>query len=181
MHVSKTRSNFPNLEIGGALMGSGRNLTPNAAGGVKSTELGLAVRRLQLSLSSVSIAVTEALDYASLKLVDFPDGNYLVVGANVDLSFTGTGGVDTPEDMDVGVGTAAASASTLATTMIDIAAKIDASAGGVVQGGGAVNLVLAASSDAAYLNVAGAIDTDGTMVMSGTVELFYIDLGDPAA
>lgn len=182
MHKSNVRTSLPNLEVGGALLGSGRATTLGT--GVRGDDHALVPRKARFVFTAQALAITEALDYASLKLCDLPDGNIMILGALVNLTFTGTGGVDTPANVDMALGTAAASASTLSGAMLDIVAKIDATAGGVVQGGSTdteAPQIIAASSDAIYLNVADVIGTDGTLVLTGEIELIYLDLGDPAA
>lgn len=185
MHQSRTRSSFPNLEVGGAIIGSGRSVTPNAAAGVALTPLSLVPRRAQLRLENVAVAVDADDDFGSVKLLDLPDGNLVVIGALVDLTFVGADGIDTPANVDVAIGTVATASSGFTNSgEDDIVPKLDGTAGGVVQGGPTATEALgflAASSDSVYLNVGVSIGSDGSATFNGTVELIYLDLGDPAA
>ena len=181
MHASKVRTSLPNLEVNGAHLKAGRAATPNTAAGVKLVEEVLLPRKMVFHVST-TIAITEALDYASVKLCDLPTGQSYVLGALADLTATGTGGVDTIENLDVGVGTAAASNATLATTMINVLAKIDSTAGGVVQGTTAVPVAVSGTTPDLFLNIAVAsLSVDGSVTLTGTIEVTLLDLGDAAA
>jgi hypothetical protein len=186
MHKSKVRTSLPNLEVDGARLGSGRAVTANAAGGVRLEDRSLAVRRARFRLDSLSVAMEADDDFGSVKLCDLPDGNLIIVGALVDLVAVGVDGSAAGLDsIDVAVGTAPVASTTFANAgEDDIVPKLDADAGGVIQGGptGTEALgFLAASSDSVYLNVVDVITADGAIEFTGWVELLYIDLGDPAA
>jgi hypothetical protein len=181
MHVSKTRSRFPNLEIEGAKAKSGRHLTPNTASGIKAKQEALTPRRAVFDIDT-TITVTAALDYGSVKLCDLPTGTMLILGALADGVVTGTGTGFDVANVDVGVGTAAASAATLATTMINVLSKLDGTAvTGVVQGANTAALEVEGTTPDLFLNVAVALSGDGTVRFVGRIEVLYIDLGDPAA
>lgn len=181
MQSSKVRTNLANAEVDGALLRAGLNLTPNAAAGVTQKAKGAVIRRATLKLTNFAVAVTAANDYGGTKLADLPNGNVLVLGAVVNLTFTSTGIDTTPANVDVAVGTVVASNATLSGTMLNIVPKIDATAGSVVRGAATSTeaaKVFATSSSGIFLNVAAATTVDGSLSFSGTVEFFYLDLGD---
>ena len=182
VHKSTVPTILSNASVGGAKLEAGLNVTPNIAIGVTQSAQAALPRRALFRLENVALAVTAAQDFGSVKLADLPDGNLLVLGCVVDLTFVGAGGVDTPANVDVGVGTAAASNATLASTMINVCPKIDSTSGSVVKGASGTSqlAVLAASSTDLFLNVGVAISSDGSLTISGTVELTYLDLGSQA-
>lgn len=181
MHQSRTPTNLPNCKVQGALMRSGRHLTPNAAAGIKAKQEALLPRKAVFQIDT-TIVVTEALDYASVKLCDFPTGQAYILGARANLVASGTGTGFALANVDVAIGSAAASNATLSATMVNVLAKIDAvTVTGVVQGSSATPLALSGATPDLFLNVAVAITTDGTVRLVGTVEITYLDLGDPTA
>jgi len=180
-------------------------LMPNLGDGVsqKVSEPGAAtvvienqmhvVRRARLNLTAFSVAVTEALDYGSAKLVDLPDRNLLLLGVEVDCVITkqgNTNGIVAATDLDVGVGTAPASATTLATTMIDVIEKKDLDTDSLTvdleahtndQATAVFPLKIADSATAAlYLNVVpvAGITADSSVAVTGIIDIFYVDLGN---
>jgi len=180
MHVSKTRSNFPNLAVQGALVKSGRNLTANTASGIKVVQQALLARTAVFKIDT-TIVVTAALDYASVKLCDLPTGQAYVIGARANLVASGTGTGFVLSAVDVAVGSVAASNVALTSTMADVLAKIDAvTVTGLVQGSSAVPVALSGTTPDLFLNVSVALTADGTVRLVGTLEVTYLDLGNPA-
>lgn len=153
-------------------------------------------RRCRLTLSGATLTVLEANDYGSLKLLDLPDRNVMILGVEVDLVLTkqgNTNGIVAATDLDVGVGSAAASNTTLSGAMIDVLEKadidtdalaVDYEAVMVGQSTAKPPVCLADSASLAlYLNavaVAG-ITADSSLSVSGTVDIFYLDLGNKAS
>lgn len=160
--------------------------------GVVIKDQPMLVRRCRLTLSAATLSVTAALDYGSLKVVDLPDRNMLLLAVEADLVLTkqgNTNGIITTTDLDVGMGTAAASATTLATTMIDILEKVDIDGDTL-----AVDFerhsndqstatfpkrIVDGASSALYLNAVaiGGITADSSLSCSGTIDIYYVDLG----
>lgn len=180
MHKSKTPSSFPNLKVDGARARAGRNLVANTASGAKVVQETLLPRKAVFKID-MTIPITEALDYASVKLADLSTGQTLILGARANLTATGTGGVDTITALDVAVGTAAASNVALTATMVNVLSKIDTAALGVVQGANTAALSVTGATPDLFLNIACAISVDGTVRLVGTIEVTYLDIGDPTA
>lgn len=180
---SKVRTNLPNAAVDGALLRAGADLTANVAAGVVNTPLGGIIRHVRLKLTSVVVPVTAALDYGSIKLADLPDGNIIFLGGIAHLTIVKTSIDTTSANIDVGVGTAAASNVTLATTMINLIPKIDSTSGLVANGAASSTeaaKVFATSNTDVFLNVSAATTVDGSADVSGTIDLFYLDLGNQA-
>ncbi len=152
-----------------------------------------AVRRCRLTLSGFSISVAAADDFGDTKLLDLPDSNIHLLGleANVTMVKGGvTNGLEAAVDLDVGIGTAVASAQTLATTMIDVLEKQDLDDNALsvslavhTQGQSTATMpkqIADGASSALYLNVGvpAGITADDALTCSGTIDLFYIDLGN---
>ena len=85
--------------------------------------------RTVFTLRDMRITVTDALAYASQKLFDFADGKIRLKGGTASLAFavlsTRASTINDSAAMDWSLGSAAASSSTLASTMVDFIAKQD--------------------------------------------------------
>lgn len=149
-------------------------------------------RKARITLTNATLSVTAALDYGSLKVCDLQDRNLLLLGVEADLVLTkqgNTNGIVAATNLDVGMGTAPASAVTLAATMIDILEKVDVDTVALAvdferhSNDQATAVFPKRLSDSAtqalYLNVSapGLITADSSLSVSGTIDLFYIDLG----
>lgn len=152
------------------------------------------VYRSLFLFNAMQIPVTLALKYASVKLLDFPNGRINIKGGRASLAFavltTRASTINDSAAMDWGVGTAAVTNVTLATTMIDIFAKVDHTLDGAVAAytaAIAANGVAAAVFDGtatpkdAYLNVsfptATDVDADGTLAVNGSLEISWENYG----
>lgn len=182
--VDKQVSEFPSLVVdGGALVKSGLTTTPNTAAGVTRDKHAGVLRKERFNLTDFVVAVLEANDYGGTKLCDLPVSSVLILGANVNLVATGTGGVDTLANIDLAIGSLVAAATPLATTSIDTVPKLDSSAGGVIRG---TNVATESSRHEAqgtaslFVNISDVISVDGTVVLNGTIDLWYLDLGETA-
>lgn len=175
-------------EAGSAPAKSGLSAATTGQGGQYKTVI---------TLKDMALAVTNALDYASQKLFDFAAGKIRIKGGTASLQFGVTSArastINDNAAMDWGVGTAPASNVTLATTMIDVIAKVDKTLDGAVDAyttASAADVVAAATHDGTsaakdlYLNVsfptATDVDGDGTLKVSGTITLLWENWGDNA-
>lgn len=181
---------YPNLGVTTAGVGS----SPVAS--VVATEFGASgLHQTVLTLTDAPILVTDALAYGSLKIYDFPEGRIHVLGCVATLAPKTTTAIASTINSGVagavGLGTAAASAVTLATTMVDLLpSTVIATSTTINVAAAAVTPVLAAAavfngtSTAidAYLNTsittATDIDADGTLAYSGTIRITWVNLGD---
>lgn len=149
----------------------------------------ISVRKMRLTLTNVLVSVADADDYGSAELCTLPDSNLVFMGAEANLTLTkdGTGYIATT-DLDVALGTSAASNITLSGAMLNILPKQDVDADSLTPSlanhGLAATPVLTGVLDGAtnkiYLNVSGPTETsqNGSVTVSGTVDLFYVDLGN---
>lgn len=176
-------------------LATGLQLAANAgtAGtGVEVTSVEpVATRKVTLTLDAVEVTVLEANDYGSAELYTFPDRNIMILGCETDLVITkgnAMNGIGSATDLDVSLGTAAADATTLADAMLDVMPKQDIDANSLTPDFNAHSLaavpVLTGIPDAAdnklYFNVVaiGGITADDTVSLTGTITLFFIDLGN---
>jgi hypothetical protein len=168
---------------------------PAVAGLTRTIKGGGGSYQLIFTFKAMAISVTDALAYASQKLFDFPQGRVYIKGGTATLAFAVTsaraGTINDNAAMDWSVGTAAASATALATTMVDIVAKQDHTLDGAVA---AYTAAITANAEAAaffdgtatakdiYLNVSFPtgtdIDADGTLAVNGTITLNVEVMGD---
>jgi hypothetical protein len=146
-----------------------------------------------LNLSGATLAVTEALDYGSLLVATWPDRNIHILGMEVDLVLVKggvTNGLEAAVDLDMGMGSTAASAQTLATTMIDYLEKQDVDADALsvdlevnVLGQSTATFpkqLADAAANKLYLNcgVPAGITADDALTVTGQIDLYFIDLGN---
>lgn len=189
------------VAVDGTFLTSSLSLTQSGVGSkggvtITSSEQGNSVvHKTVLTFTATPLTVTDALAYASSKIYDFPEGHIMVLGAVGSLQFAVTsaraGTINDNAGLSWGVGSVAASNITLATTMVDIipiTAKTLAAATTAINT--ASNAVLAAAirfdgtgtAADAYLNVAFPtntdIDADGTMTVTGTITITWLNLGD---
>lgn len=137
-------------------------LVPKTGLACKVTGLGGAYR-LEFTMTNMKVAVTDALAYASQKLFDFVDGKVRIKGGTATFTF----GVDTARASTIndsasltwGIGSAAASSITLATTMQNVVAVTTRTLTGTA----------AAPSPASAADVASAATLDGT---SSAIDLY---------
>lgn len=170
----------------------GGAVTANAAGGVTALfDRMRAVRHVRLVLADVSIAVLAANDYGGVKLCDIADTNImlLAIEANLELvkGLTENGIVGTT-DVTVAVGTAVASNATLSGAMVNVLTGIALTATDETpayqihsQADATLNYPIEladAATLALYLNVAASITANDTITASGTVDLYFVDIGN---
>lgn len=153
------------------------------------------LNQIVFTLDNVAQTVTNGTEYQSTKLFDFPAGRILVLGVTANLQQKTTSALASTLNASstgaIALGTAAASSTTLATTMADLLPSTAFTSSATVNvAGTAVGAALAASAqfDGAttaidmYLNTAYATTTDvdgnATQTISGTITLTYILLGD---
>jgi len=153
--------------------------------------------RTVLTLTAMTISVTDALAYASQKLFDFSAGFIRIKGGSASLAFAVTtaraGTINDSAAMDWSIGTVAASSTTLATTMVDVIAKQDKTLDGAVAAyttAQAAAVAAAATHDGTatpidiFLNVAFPTDTEidanGTLAVTGTITILWENWGDNA-
>lgn len=160
-----------------------------AATGVATSYATINPLKLTLTLTNVEVAVADADDFGSAELCTLPDSNLIVVGCelNLELVKDGVGFINTT-DLDVAVGTAAASNTTLATTMLNIHPKVDLDASDLspallshsLAATPVLTGVLDGATNKVYLNISGATETseDATVTATGTVTIFFIDVGN---
>lgn len=178
-----------------------------ATGRITADECGVgALRQTVLTLTNVPITITDALAYASVKLYDMPAGRLQFLDCVASLAFTTTSTIASTLNSGVtcswGIGTAAASNVTLATTMMNLlpgsgeSVKSFTSSTTINVASATVTGFLAAVSAAQlgaiidgtstdpdiYLNVSVPtgtdINADATLTVSGTITLTWLNGGD---
>ncbi len=149
----------------------------------------LTLRRVVLDLSGFLVSVTAALDYGGTKLCDLPDSNLMIMACEVDLELVKDGtGITDATDINMGVGTAVASNATLSGAMqdvLDVEAFTPTDLSPAYDRHSADNSTTVhptqladGASNALYLNCAATLSGDGSLTVSGTVTLYYLDLGN---
>jgi hypothetical protein len=139
--------------------------------------------------------VVNGTEYQSTLLYTFPEGRINVLGNTATLQQKTTSALASTLNASstgaIGLGTAAASATTLATTMVDLLPSTAFTSSATINvAGTAVSAALAAAAQfdgtsaakAMYLNTAyattGDVDADATQTISGTIVLTFVWLGD---
>lgn len=176
---------------------TGFGSVPSAVGATcVANELGSGVvHQTVLTLSGVLQDVVNGTEYQGTKIYSFPAGRILVLGVTASLAPTTTSIIGSTLNSGVtgslGLGTATASATTLASTMVDLLpATAFTSSTTINVAAAAVGAALAASAQFdgtttakdMFLNSAfattGDVDADATMTWAGTVTVTWINLGD---
>ena len=152
--------------------------------------------RETFKFDGATLSVLAANDYGSLAFCTLPDRNLHLLAVEVDLVLTkegNTDGIVAATDLDVGIGTAAASATTLATAMIDIIEKVDVDANALAVDFEAHSAgqstatfpqqILDAADNQLFINAVavGGITADSSLSVSGRIDLIWIDLGNRAS
>lgn len=155
-----------------------------------------AVQHVQLTLAGVVINVSDSSgEYGGTAIMTLQDRNVLILNAEANLTMVkgnATNGIGATDDFDFGVGTATASNNTLSTTMQNIIPKttvttdalsvsFQASMFSAVGTGAAFLSVPDGPTNIVYLNAAsgGSVMTaDDTITATGTIDLWFIDLGN---
>lgn len=190
-HKSVTGS----VQYTGDPLSAGDTVQP-ATGGitVKNVQFG-PFCQTTLTLNNVPQAVVNGTEYQGTKIYDLPEGRIFVLGCTATLQQKTTSALastlNASSTGSIGIGTATASATTLATTMVDlIPATAFTSSATINVAGTAVSAALAAAAQFdgtttakdVYLNTAYATTTDvdgnATQTISGTVILTWVQLGD---
>ena len=166
-------------------------LVPNSSIGVDYALL--TPQKATLNLSGETLSVDESEDFGSLLLMTWQDRNIHILGMEVDLVLVKggvTNGLEAAVDLDMALGSAAASAQTLASTMIDYLEKqdvdtdalsVDLEANVLGQSTATFPKQLAdAAANKLYLNcgVPAGITADDALTVSGSIDLYFIDLGN---
>ena len=147
-----------------------------------------------LRLNNVPQAVVNGTEYQGTKIYDFPAGRISVLGVTATLQQKTTSAILTTLNSGTGaisLGTATASATTLASTMVDLLPSTAFTSSTVINvAGTAVSNALAAGAQFngtatpidVFLNTAYATTTDvdgnATQTISGTVVITWVALGD---
>lgn len=185
----RQKTYLPNAVVGGAEVSLGLAPTPNTGVTLKRFERPVQVARL--TLAAFVVSMTAANDFGGTLLVDLPNSKLLIVGTVVDLAVTVAGlATNTAVSLDVAVGTVTtASAAFSNAGEKDIVAKIDgvgATATGTVKGASAAAetnvLVAAGATNKLWLNASSPVTSGtGTATFTGTIDVYYVDLGTPSA
>ena len=148
-----------------------------------------------LTLNNVPQAIVNGTEYQGTKIYDFPQGRILVMGVTATLQQKTTSALASTLNASstgaISLGTATASSTTLATTMVDLLPSTAFTSSATINvAGTAVSAALAASAQFdgtgtakdVYLNTAYAttadVDGNATQTISGTVVITWCNLGD---
>jgi len=190
---------FNDIEVDGSLQVANQVVVEDTGvtvntGVTASTKQKAFVNHTQLTLASFLISVAEADDFGGTKIVDLADSNMLLLGVELNLELTKgleTGGIIGTTDVTMAVGTAIASNATLSGAMIDVLTgtaltATDETPALVVHSNDDGTLTyplrLADSATLAlFLNAAASITTDDTILADGTIDLYWIDVGNVAS
>lgn len=151
--------------------------------------------RTVLTLDNVPQAIVNGTEYQSTKIFTFPEGRILVLGVTATLRQKTTSVLASTLNASstgaIALGSAAASATTLETTMVDMLPSTAFTSSATINvPGTAVSNALAASAQfngtttpiPMYLNTAFAttadVDGNATQTISGTVTFAWVNLGD---
>lgn len=161
-----------------------------------ATEVGDSViHQTTITLTDLAQTVVNGTEYQSTKIYDFPEGRILVLGVVASIAQKTTSDIASTLNSGVtgalSIGTAAASSTTLNSTMADLLPSTAFTSSTTINvAGTAVGAALAASAHFdgtgtakdVYINTAYAtttdVDADATQTLTGTVKITWINLGD---
>lgn len=197
----------PSIGRGRLASGTSNGITTNTAvSGIDIKPIGGSdvVQQALITLTNMPITITDALAYASVLLGTMPEGKIRILDSTASLAFTTTsaiaGTLNSGVTVQWSVGHAAASATTLATTMLSYLPGTGGTvptfassttinvASATVTGGYTITTYQSIDGTATpapiYLNLALAtgtdIDADATLTVSGTILITYFNAGDPS-
>lgn len=178
-------------------------LAANSLAGIAIEEFGTPggiLRQSKITLTNFALSITDAAAHSGVKIATFPQCIHGLYGATASLTFTTTSALASTLNSGVtvqwGLGTATSSATTLATTMIDVlpgtgqtVPTFAASTTINVPSATVTNYLKAAAifdgsgtAKDIFLNLAVGtgtdIDGDATLTVSGTIVLTWINHGD---
>lgn len=157
---------------------------------VEGSHVGVIAKRASFKITSGSIAVAEADGFGSFEFADLPTNPISLLAVKTALVLTKDGvGYIAATDLDVAIGTAAATAADLTTTpeesdVVDVntfAASALAPAVAIHSASNATPaaMVLPTGAKSLFLNLSGATETgeDAVVTVNGTIEITWMDLG----
>jgi hypothetical protein len=152
-----------------------------------------ALHQTVLTLTDVAQTVVNGTEYQGTQLYQFPRGRLYVVGVTMNIAQKTTSDLATTLNTGstgaVSLGTATASATTLASTMVDLMASTAFTSSSTINvAGTAVGGLLSpaafdghSTAKKLYLNSAfattGDVDGDATMTWTGTITITWANLG----
>jgi hypothetical protein len=189
--------------IDGALRTGGSAITDDSKGTVQAItglsgveQVNGSLHTVVLTFAAASFTITDALAYLGTKIYALPEGRIMFLGSTASLQFAVTSDrsttINDSASLTWALGTVAASNITLSSTMVDLlpkTTKVLAAATTALNTAstGALATTPAhfdgtGTSKDMYLNFGFEtntdIDADGTMTVTGTIKLVYINLGD---
>lgn len=152
-------------------------------------------KQVVITLTDTPLAITDALAYGSTALFTFPEGRIQLVGVTSSLAFAVTSArastINDSAAFDYALGTAAASATALTGTMVDVLPQQDKLLDGAVAAyttalgaprASGVQFDGTTTPTPVFLNgsfpTGTDIDGDGTMTVQGTITITFHHLGD---
>jgi hypothetical protein len=168
---------------------------PAGANNARVQGFGLMLTRVRTFLSGVTISLPSASDFGGTKILDFQNKNLAIFG----MVLNAKGTISTPNvgtDLTLGLGTAVAAATPLATTAIDYmtaktgvgAAQAFTCIGHSFDGGALITTAAqfldnSASANDLFINAAAAVASGTGLVTftDGYVDVYCFDLDEPVA
>lgn len=153
------------------------------------------IHQTVFTLADMAQALPNSTQYVGTKIYDFPAGRISILGVTASLAEKTTsaiaGTLNASKTGALALGTATASATTLATTMADLLPSTAWTSSATINvAGTAVTGALASAAQFdgtataidMYLNAAvvtdGDLDADATIAWSGTITVTWVNLGD---
>ena len=173
------------VKVAEGAAGFGGTITPNT--NVALTEVQGQVRKVTLTLTDFVISITDANAYGGTKLCDLPDSNASLFAIEMNLSCVKDGtGILAGEQPTVAIGTAIASNATLSGAMVDVLDEVTLAATATAtatlhsnaNSTPGVSYLADSATAALYLNSAVNPTGDGTLTITGTIDMWFLDTGN---
>ncbi len=190
---TKQQHTFENMMLPGKIKLTAPSI-PVAANSIPMEFAGFPMLRARFLLAGKTISMAAASDFGAIQLCDLPNKNLILAGAMIDAAYTVAGfATNTGVTTDWAIGTVTTASVDFSNTGEDnLMEKVDgvgATAAGTVKGHSfdmaspALIFLDAAATNDVFLNASQPV-TSGTGVITftgGFVDIFYHDLGEPAA
>lgn len=176
------------LKVGDNNPAIGAPMIGGAAGTAVSDEI-LLPRRTRITLTDAVLTIDGTDDYGSLELCKWskPTGILGIIGSDANLTITRDGtNIPAAQNLSVGIGSQAASATTLSAEMVNVRSAVSLIADQLtdtITGGDMLvvkdEIDIAVLGEEFYLNASAAgISATGTLTLNGWIDIMYFNIGD---
>ena len=182
-NVTLDGAQLPGFESSnGSGLSSGDALIQAPSAGVVSELEMREVRHAQFTLTSKLLTILAANDYGSIIIGSLPDTNLMILGAETNLTFVRGGGA-AATNVSLSIGHSQTNDTTLSGDEVSVMPEFDVALTSAWQqhsyaNGFTPTVVPDNSLGQLLLNAVSLVSTEGQLTFSGTIDIYYADLGN---